>query len=471
MPLATEIITQPEIIPPGQQDALVLVESTKPVQLFTPGFIDPLLTQFKEQVRAEAAKLDISREKDRKSIASLAHKIARAKTGIDGKRKELVKDEKERLKKIDAEGSRIWDELENLQKEVRQPLTDWEDAEKRRIAGHEATISNIQDYIPYVNQHWQTLPIEEMRGLLTKLSEVYDWQEFTQRAALAISQAETAIKEAIAKREKYDADQAELKRLQEEAAAREQKEREERIVREAKERAEAEAREREEQARRESEAELQRIEQEAREREESERAAKEKAIREKLKAEAAAAKAEADRKAAAEKAEAERKQRLQSRCDAIRAAGTIDPSLTKVEIQARILQVEQEDPATMQEYTDQAQSLLDVALKNLRAVLAGIEEQERLAAEERARRDAEEAARKAREEADAAVQRERERLEQEHREAEEAERKREANRRHCAKINREALAALVAAGIDEAVGRSVIELIAKKTVPHVEIHY
>ena len=39
--------------------------------------------------------------------------------------------------------TQAWDRLEALQKEVRQPLTDWENREKNRIAEHEAAIAEM----------------------------------------------------------------------------------------------------------------------------------------------------------------------------------------------------------------------------------------------------------------------------------------------------------------------------------------
>jgi hypothetical protein len=90
--------------------ALVNVEAMTAVEIFRPGAIDPLLGAIKEEVRQQASKLDISTEPNRKAIASLAFKVAKSKTFIDGQRKSLVADEKKRLAAIDAEGRRIWDE-------------------------------------------------------------------------------------------------------------------------------------------------------------------------------------------------------------------------------------------------------------------------------------------------------------------------------------------------------------------------
>jgi len=257
------------------------------VEIFRPGAIDPILEAIKTEARQQAAALDISTEANRKALASLAFKVAKTKTFIDGQRKALVADEKKRLSAIDAEGRRIWGELESLQAEVRKPLTEWEEADKARIAGHEANITETLNGGTYSLQNWQSLSVEAMRDRLNEILALgsWNWEEFRSRGELAIKTASVQIQEAIAKREKYDAEQAELARLRAEAAEREQKEREERIAQAARERAEREAREREELAAKMAEAERQKIE------------------REKEEAEARARRAEEARKAAEEKAQ------------------------------------------------------------------------------------------------------------------------------------------------------------------------
>jgi colicin import membrane protein len=280
-----------QVINPETSTALVHIESMTPAELFKPGAIDPLLERIKKEVRSVPT--DISTETGRKAVASLAFKVAKSKTFIDEQRIKLVKGEKERLKAIDQEGGRIWDELEALQKEVRKPLTDWENAEKERVAAHELSVAEIEGAGSYTLQNWQTLGLEAMQDRLHEIqNDSRDWQEFGQRAQFAKGEAVKGITAAIEKRKTYDAEQAELVRLRKESAEREQKEREEQIAKAAaeKSRLEAEAK---------AKAEQERIEREGREREE-------KAIRAQKDAEALAAKAEADRLAAIAKAESDR---------------------------------------------------------------------------------------------------------------------------------------------------------------------
>lgn len=272
-----------------ESTALARIETIAAIDLFRPEVIDPIIASIREQVIARAATLDISTPGNRADLASLAYKVGRSKTFIDGQRKALVSDEKKRLAKIDAEGKRIWESLEALQHEVRKPLTDWEDAEESRVASHKQALSEVEAAGPYTLHMWSSLTAEAIRDRMSEIEgDARDYQEFAVRHAGVKALALKQLGDALAKRETYDAEQAELARLRADNAAREQKEREERIAREATEKAEREAKEREERAARES----------------NERESQ--AQREKEAAEARALKAEADAKEAAERAERDR---------------------------------------------------------------------------------------------------------------------------------------------------------------------
>jgi hypothetical protein len=221
---------------------LARIESITPAELFKPGTLDPILGRIREEVRREAACLDISTEANRKALAALAYKVAKSKTFIDAQRKKLVAGEKERLKAIDQEGGRIWDELEELQAEVRKPLTDWENAEKERVARLEAELQELINCGIVTLDKWEYYSAESMRDRLKEIMEMqYDWQEFHSRAVAAVTVTIRQMKEAIAKREKWEAEQEELTRLRAAQALRDQQEREAEIARAATEKAQAEA--------------------------------------------------------------------------------------------------------------------------------------------------------------------------------------------------------------------------------------
>jgi septal ring factor EnvC (AmiA/AmiB activator) len=296
MPQAAQIVlpTEAEAVAPSGLE-LVISKALDPVEIFTSNGLDPILERIKNETLSIA--LDMSTIKGRKEIASLAHKVAVSKTTLDKLGKDLVSGWKEKAKKVDVERARAWDRLETLQKQVRQPLTEWEDADKQRVTRHEANLAEIVNSGPFTLQNWQTLSVEVMRDRLAEVQKdaELDWQEFSVKAKAAIESASKAINSAIEKRKEYDAEQTELARLRKEEAERKQREHEERLKAEAAEKARITA---EEKARREAEAEAKRVAAE-KAKAEQERL---RIQREKEEAEARAAKAEADRIASEQRA-------------------------------------------------------------------------------------------------------------------------------------------------------------------------
>jgi hypothetical protein len=223
------------------ENGLAIIESTTAVQLFAPGALDTIISRIELEAREEASKLDISTVAGRKAIASLSFKVAKSKTFIDSKRKDLVADEKKRLAAIDAEGRVAWNRMEALQEEIRKPLTDWEEADKQRCAILEVRVKNLADLgsIPYGST---TADLENRIAILDGL-DMSNMMEFTSRAELTEAQTRKALTTALAEAKQRDAEKAENERLRKEAAEREQKERDERIAKEAREKAQREAEE------------------------------------------------------------------------------------------------------------------------------------------------------------------------------------------------------------------------------------
>lgn len=279
-------------------NALVTIETLTPATVFVEGGVEAIVSKLEADVRA--IKTDISTDAGRKEIASIAYKVVRSKTALDEMGKTLVADIKAQAAKIDAERRVIRDRLDALKDEVRKPLTDWEDAEKNRVAGHEQALAEMAQLL-----HTQAASSDDVRRYIDTLSKIVqrDWQEFSARATGTADHVRDSLNKSLADFVKREEEAAELARLRAEQAEREKKEREERIAREAAEKAKAEAeakakREAEEAARK-AAAEQQRVEQEKA----AAQARAEKAEADRL---ATIAKAERDAKEAAEKAERDR---------------------------------------------------------------------------------------------------------------------------------------------------------------------
>ncbi|WP_219305754.1 hypothetical protein [Aeromonas hydrophila] len=273
------------------QTQLVVIEPTTAVALFTEGQgVDELLADIRQ--KASSLVPDVTTAKGRKEIASVAYAVAKTKTYLDGLGKDLTDQYKEIPKRIDANRKVLRDTLDALKDEVRAPLTQYEAAEEARVGALKERMTAFAD----AKQATAELPSTELEHYLQQIEAISiddSWEEMTAQAGVAKDAAVLHLRTAIEKAKEREAQAAELERLRQEAAAREQEDRERRIAEQA---AAAEA-QRQEQARLDAE----RREREAREREQQ-------AIRDAEAAELARQQAEARRIAEAEQAEQRRQQ-------------------------------------------------------------------------------------------------------------------------------------------------------------------
>lgn len=177
--------------------------------LFVPGGLNNLAQKLEKKVDDFKAKQILAEtKKGRDEIISFAAKVAKFAVVVDKGRISLVKDKKAALKIIDQEGKKFRDLSTQLKKEIRQPVTEYEEAEKVRIEEErQIEIFNID--------HEEAFGIDDL---------------FNREKALAEKEAEIKRKE-------------EEKRQKEEIAriAQNQKERDARLKKEASEKAEQEA--------------------------------------------------------------------------------------------------------------------------------------------------------------------------------------------------------------------------------------
>lgn len=281
-------------------NALVVIDTLTPAVYSEPGGIDALISKLEADVRA--IDTDISTAPGRAAIKSLAFKVTRSKTALDDMGKNLVADLKKQTGAVDAERRKIRDRLDALAEEVRKPLTDWENIEKERVAGHEAAIAAMMALSAEASANESPA---EIQARIDKLATLNDraWQEFEKHASAMRATAFAGLERKRVAAIQREADATELMRLRAEQSAREQKDREDRIAAEAAAKATRDveakaAREAEEAASRAAEA------QRNADKEKADAVARaEKAERD---AKAAAARAAQDKKDAAAKAERDR---------------------------------------------------------------------------------------------------------------------------------------------------------------------
>lgn len=199
-------------------DNVVQVAEDKALAIFTTaGGIDPLLEHIRKEIDAFIP--DVTTARGRKDIASIAFKVAKSKTYLDGVGKKLADDVKTIPKKIDATRKQIRDTLDQWRDEVRKPLTDWENAETKRIEGHQALIGLLVN--AGLNLEGKTAA--ELRASLVELELSHQFEgaeEFLENYVRARDTSILALRKAILTQVKYEAEQAELAQLRKEAEER-----------------------------------------------------------------------------------------------------------------------------------------------------------------------------------------------------------------------------------------------------------
>ena len=221
-------------------ELMVLPSDKKGIeQVFIEGQdIDSTISKIREE--AKNLPTDMSVRKNREEVASFAYKIARSKKAVDKAGAALSAEYKEIPKKIDANRRVYKDAFESLQAEVRQPLTEWEQAEKERVQRHEQRIESIKQNTE-LGDDACSVSIGSALNMLSDLFIDESWEEFETEAHRVKSDRLKQLQDQLAKRLKYEEEQAELARLRLEAEERERADREERIAREAAENARKQA--------------------------------------------------------------------------------------------------------------------------------------------------------------------------------------------------------------------------------------
>lgn len=224
-------------------DIIAIVTATPVTVLTDEAKYSEFYTAMKAEVSAHVP--DISSDKGRKEIAALAYKVTRTKTAIDAAGKKLNEDARAKINVVNASRRKIWKELETLAEEARAPLTSWEQAEVAREAAVHTWYAALREASTLSSPDEGSNRIADRIGTVEAMDidpavfgDATDFAQHTKTQSLA------TLTTALERAKKYEADQAELARLREEAEARAAAEVErQRAENEAKEQAERVARE------------------------------------------------------------------------------------------------------------------------------------------------------------------------------------------------------------------------------------
>ncbi|MBA7877244.1 MULTISPECIES: hypothetical protein [unclassified Citrobacter] len=215
---------------------LVVIEKSSAMAVFTNNEqLDPIIEKIEKEARSLVP--DVSTKKGRDAIASMAHKVARSKTYIDNAGKDLVAELKALPKQIDESRRIVRERLDALKDEVRRPLTEWEEEQKRIKAEEAARIKAEEDRKKFESDHEIALLMNDVfdREQAEKKAEE-ERQRIAHEEELKRQAAEQAKREA---EEKAAAELAAAKKREEDAIAA--KAQAELLAKQAQERAEQEA--------------------------------------------------------------------------------------------------------------------------------------------------------------------------------------------------------------------------------------
>ena len=207
----------------------------------TPGGTTELFERIAQEARSHVP--DVTTKKGRDQIGSLAMKVSKSKTFIEKCGKELVAEQKAQIKLIDDDRIATVKKFDELRNEILAPRDAWEQAEKDRVAKCLGFLDEITELAKpefLGNTAWQ------LKGYIDTLSDLKidsRFMEFEEQAKIAKYETLEVLRTALASREKYEAEQAELERLRIAEQQRIQQEREAQIAREAAEKATREAEE------------------------------------------------------------------------------------------------------------------------------------------------------------------------------------------------------------------------------------
>lgn len=228
----------------NKEITLDVIETLKPAVVFSAGGVEDIISKLEAQVRA--IPLDVTTEKGRKHIKSVAYQVSRSKTALDDMGKKVQEEARSVVDAVNADRRMISARLDALRDEVKAPVVAFEAREASRIESHQNAIRKIESLARFDIE-----PDEDVVSDRLSVLETYkgrDWQEFSARGVQAYGDAERILKaHAIAAKVRREERQeaarqaaikAELERQRQEEL---QKEREEEIARKAAEDARREA--------------------------------------------------------------------------------------------------------------------------------------------------------------------------------------------------------------------------------------
>lgn len=238
---------------PSTETAVATFAPENPVMCLTDAQAwDALLDRIKAEIAQHTP--DTSTGKGRAAIKSLAYKVTRTRTAIDGAGKALNEAARAQINKVDESRRKIRTELDTMAEAVRAPLTAWEKAEEERKTRAKVVADKIAVFSLILPGDGSNLIADRIGALeALEISEGLFGDESGPLKHLR-DKAVEGLRAALEHAKQREAEQAELARLREEKEAQERAEKE-RLAQERRDRLTRERAALEEQERSEREAE------------------------------------------------------------------------------------------------------------------------------------------------------------------------------------------------------------------------
>lgn len=251
--------------------ALTLEVIASQITKFEPDKVDAICAAV--QTHAKTLVVDATTAKGREAAKSEAFKVAKTKTQLLAVIDSSIEDAKKIVKVGTTAKSQITAAFDSARDAIKAPALEWEAKDEAK----KAAIKERVDLIREQGKNLDGLTVDELAARVAEIDRLFldfDFGQFKEAALTADGEAKGKLAIAMDARRQFDADQAELRRLREEAANRAEEE----AARVASEKAAQAKRDAEESAKRAAEAEAARVAQAKRDEEAAKRARNLKAI-------------------------------------------------------------------------------------------------------------------------------------------------------------------------------------------------
>lgn len=169
--------------------------------------------QLVEKIKALADTMpkDVSTDENKATLRSVASKIRSLKNRVDEAGKGMTDEWRNQTNAVNAERKRLWNLIETIEKEIRAPLTAYEEVEAAKKLKIEQNLAILNAII--TGAHLQT-PADVLQERLHEIqSAQYDWGDREVDGINAKHLALETLQKAVVARVKYDNEQKELEEL------------------------------------------------------------------------------------------------------------------------------------------------------------------------------------------------------------------------------------------------------------------